>query len=86
MRWFLGGVIIGLLVLELKVLGGCGSMAGISRGGAAPGAPSAADPLAAHKCSCAKAASSPIAESIAPAQPKVFVSSPSHYRNVIGEL
>jgi hypothetical protein len=81
MRWFFGGVIIGLLILELKVLGGCGHIGAIAQTSTAGAAAAAAVPAARGKCSCSGAIASVVQQSIAPAQAKVILSSPSNFGN-----
>jgi hypothetical protein len=78
MRWFFGGVIIGLLILELKVLGGCGHLASLSRSGLESSA--AGGGAGSHECSCAKGKADPVTQSIAPAQSKPVVRTPTAFR------
>jgi hypothetical protein len=78
MRWFIAGIIIGLLVLELKVLGGCGAMHPFQQKAAnapMPGAIAVAQAPAAKRNSCGCGATA----SVAPGQAKGVVSSPGSY-------
>jgi hypothetical protein len=80
MRWFIGGIIIGLLILELKILGGCAHSSQIAARLAAGGGPGTQPgrPDKTSDCGCGKLpAPSPL--QVGPAQPKPTITAPGRF-------